>query len=218
MRGLEIGSASGFSAATFYSQLYANNQENATMQCFDLSETCYYDDNHQTGDAVWEIHGKDANIHFKYGVTSADIQNVDQLEDGYDFLFIDANHRNPWAAFDLLSLSRFLKPNALIGIDDITMSYNSKFRDCNGARDIFRCWKGEKWRYKKSGNIGMLVYSDPNEMLSSVLSAISNDWEQKIDDQTLEKYLEIVAEIDTTQLTSFTEVIKNKKRLYRSFK
>lgn len=218
VRGLEIGSASGFSGSVFYSQLYANDRDNAVLRCFDLSERCYYDDEYQTGDALWQIHGRDANVVYTYGVTSADINDVEDVRDGYDFLFIDANHRNPWPALDLLSLSRFLKKNAVVGLDDINMSYNKKFRDCNGAQHLYRCWFGEKWRYRNASNVGILILDDMKTVMESVLAALSVDWDMKVADELLVKYMGIVAEIDSSMTAQFEKVIGNKKMLRRSLK
>ena len=218
VRGLEIGSASGFSGSVIYAQLYKNNSDDAVLRCFDLSERCYYDPEYQTGQALWEIHGPDANVHYTYGVTSADISEVEELRDGYDFLFIDANHRSPWPAFDLLSLSRFLREGAIIGLDDINMCYNKKFRDCNGAQCMYRAWFGEKWRFRGASNVGILVLEDMGMVLDSVLAAISVDWDMKVKDETLEKYLGIVEEIDSSRVPQFEKIIRNKKMLRRSLK
>jgi predicted O-methyltransferase YrrM len=192
VRGLEIGSASGFSAACIYGQLKANSPKNAKLSCFDLNEKCYYDNNHNTGDAAWEIHGKTANISITTGVTSADIPNPPAGEELYDFLFIDANHRNPWAAFDLLSLGRYLKDGALVALDDVNMMYNPKFRDCNGGRDIYRCWQGEKWRYKTHSNIGFVKLGDHKDMLvNSVVASLWTDWDLTIEDAVLDRFIKL---------------------------
>ena len=187
-KGLEIGSASGFSAAVAISQLYQNVGETARLDCFDLSEKCYFDSSRNTGDAVWEIHGKIDNVSMNYGTTSADIHNLDQ---DYDFLFIDANHKNPWPALDLFSLGRFLKPGALVVLDDLTMIYNSKFRDCNGARDLFRCFTGKKWRYREGSNVGFLMIESKQQILSTVISALNVDWDHKVDESLLSKFADM---------------------------
>lgn len=189
---LEIGSASGFSSAVIYGALQENDRKACRMRCFDLSRNCYYDSNHLTGDALWEIHGKKANVTYTTGVTSGDI-TPEMLEGAppFDFLFIDANHRNPWAALDLLSLARFVKPDGLIGLDDVVMMYSSKFRDCNGARDLYRCWKTTKWRYRDAPNIGFLVRGSDEQVANSVLSCLNVDWDLFIEDFQLEKYFKI---------------------------
>lgn len=189
---LEIGSASGFSSAVIYGALQENDPKSAMMRCFDLSPKCYYDAKHSTGDALWEIHGKKANVKYKTGVTSGDI-TPDMLEGAplFDFLFIDANHRNPWAALDLLSLARFVKPGGLIGLDDVVMMYSSKFRDCNGARDLYRCWKTTKWRYSEAPNIGFVVRGSDEVVASSVLACLNVDWDLFIEDEQLAKYNKI---------------------------
>lgn len=217
VRGLEIGSASGFSASCIYSQLYYNDPNKAVLDCYDLSEKCYYDDSHTTGDAVWEIHGKTANVNFTLGVTSADVTLPKGKFEPYDFLFIDANHRNPWAAFDLLSLGRFLRPGALIALDDVNMMYHPKFRDCNGSRDLYRCWRGPKWRYKGLSNIGFFRKDSDDKLVSSIVSCLSNDWDLAIEDSVLDKFVEIAGHYGSDAGRAIKDVIQLNKSTSRFF-
>jgi len=220
VRALEIGSASGFSSAVIYGQLEENDKTKCEMHCFDLSEKCYYDDNYNTGDAFLEIHGKNSNIQYTTGVTSADItHDLLKTNELFDFLFIDANHRNPWAALDLLSLARFVKEDGIIGLDDITMMYNPKFRDCNGGRDLYRTWKGIKWRYQDVPNIGFLKRGSARNVARSVLSCLEVDWDQYPEVHLLHNYSEIASyygEPYTSQLcNAINEKTGSKRRLVR---
>lgn len=218
VRALEIGSASGFSSAVIYGALEENDPKKCEMLCFDLSRECYYDSSHLTGDALWQIHGKSANVSFNTGVTSGDISEEFFSKRGlFDFLFIDANHRNPWAALDLLSLARFLAPNSLIGLDDVVMMYSSKFRDCNGARDLYRTWKGPKWRFKETPNIGFLVRGSDEQVARSVIACLEVDWDQFPDSDILEKYYDIANFYGKDLALQICNALKAKAGIQRSY-
>lgn len=188
---LEIGCASGFSSAIIYEQLIQNSPDQGRLYGFDVSENCYYDKSHKTGDALWEIHGKSARVKYQTGLTSARINGIDPGDlsiNKCDFAFIDANHRTPWPAFDMMSLARFLEPHAVIAIHDVDVIFHAQFRDCNGSRDLFRAWLGEKWRYKSAPNIAFMRRGNDDVVAESIANSLMNDWDESINESRLRAY------------------------------
>jgi hypothetical protein len=109
------------------------------------------DKQRKTGETFYEIHGPQASgFQLRTSVISADIDVPEKV----DFLFIDANHRSPWPALDLLAASRFLAPRAIIALDDVNMPICTSCKDTNGPRDLYRAWFGKKWCYASEPNIG----------------------------------------------------------------
>ncbi len=188
---MEIGCASGFSSAVIYDQLLQNAPSQARLYGFDFSPTLYYDSSRKTGDALWEIHGPNARVKYRTGLTSAAITAVD-LDDPSvekcDFLFIDANHRTPWPALDMLSLARFLEPQAVIAIHDVDMIYHERFRDCNGSRDLYRCWLGEKWRFKSAPNIAFMRRGSDEIVAESIANSLMCDWDEPMKENRVKAY------------------------------
>ena len=191
-RALEIGCASGFSGAVIYAQLAEGNPDEYEIRAFDRSTRCYFDIFRKTGEAFWELHGTSARGSFTTGVTSADIGKPDWRFSPSgalaDFAFIDASHRAPWPALDLLSLARFLKEDAVIALHDIDLVFRKKFRDRNGPRDLFRCWQGEKWFYEAAPNIGFLRRGSDATLFKSLAIALMCDWDEEIRADLLRQY------------------------------
>lgn len=183
---IEIGVASGFSSSVILSCL-RRNAIDARLFAYDLADQCYFDKSRKTGQAVREILGNEDNYHLRTGVTSADIkENPEQV----DFVFIDAGHRHPWPALDLLSLHRFIKPGGTIGLHDVNWPLQAKgaYRQ-NGPRDLIRAWTGEKRIYKTAANIGFIDIGSDAEVFESICRALQTDWDTEIDDATLSRYL-----------------------------
>ncbi|MBS7813772.1 class I SAM-dependent methyltransferase [Roseococcus pinisoli] len=181
---LEIGSASGFSSAVIYSA-QAENCENPFLYAFDYSEFCYYDKSRRTGQAFEEIHPGGHNFLMKTGVISAEIERPGHV---IDFAFIDADHRTPWPALDLIAIWHYLSSTAVIALHDIEMPFVSQWRDTNGARDLYRSWVGDKHRFDNALNIGFMHNIDEDRMVKSVVASLMMDWERTIAPEMLRKF------------------------------
>jgi predicted O-methyltransferase YrrM len=186
---IEIGVASGFSSLIILRCLQ-NNDPDYNLRAFDLSEQCYFEKTKKTGQVVFDRFKDLSRYNLTTGVTSADL--AAGATDAADFVFIDAGHRHPWPALDLLSLYRFAKPGGTVGLHDINWPLESKnaYRQ-NGPRDLIRSWMGKKRVYKDAPNIGFITVAGPEQAFESICRALLTDWDEKIDDRILRKFLNI---------------------------
>lgn len=177
--GAEVGVASGYSSA-FLISCMARNSAGPNLYSFDKSKECYFDNTRMTGDAFSEIHGTTEGFHLTTGITSENIPPLPPL----DFLFIDGSHSTPWPAIDVLSLGRYLKPGGWIALDDVDMPLADRWQigGKNGARDLFRAWKGPKLRYKGATNIAILYDVTPEIIARSVHDSLLVDWDVPVRD------------------------------------
>lgn len=206
---IEIGVASGFSSAVILSSLGANTST-PQLSAFDLSEECYFDRTKKTGQAVGEIFGGTKGYTLKTGVTSADIPGETEL---VDFIFIDAGHRHPWPALDLLSLHRFIKPCGTIALHDVNWPLQAKgaYRQ-NGPRDLIRAWVGVKRIYKGAVNIGFVDCGLDSDVFESICRALSSDWDEEINELTLAKYLPMAERFGVTARARLAGIFEEKKK------
>jgi predicted O-methyltransferase YrrM len=179
---IEIGVGSGHSSAVIWAALNCSEGRTARLFAYDKSPTLYYDRTRKTGDAFSVVHGAQPGYVLTTGRTSDQIAALgDGTTTGADFAFIDASHRSPWPALDVLSIARFLRPNAVIALHDLDMPLTPDFRgDHNGARDLFRCWQGDKWRFKEAPNLGFIRRGSDDLLARSVAVCISIDWDESL--------------------------------------
>lgn len=125
---LEIGTASGFSAATMcrcldYAARTANGDSEYRVISYDLLEHFYADPSKKVGEAAREM--LDAalmkHVEFRNPRTAADAVR-DFAPDALSFCFIDANHRHPWPALDLLAVTKIIRPGGIVVLHDINLS------------------------------------------------------------------------------------------------
>lgn len=183
---IEIGVASGFSSAVIYSAL-RNNTSSPKLYAFDLSPQCYYDKQRETGAAFGEICGEQSGYVLKTGVDASQIEMTERA----DFLFIDANHQNPWPSLDLISLSRFIQDGAIVALHDYEMVYHSWGRHASGVRDLYRAWRGEKYRYADSSNLAFLVF-DRAVMWKTLPTALRTDWDTSVNPDSLRRFKHLI--------------------------
>jgi predicted O-methyltransferase YrrM len=203
----EIGVATGFSSAILYAACRSNGGRPAVYG-FDLSESLYYDARRKTGDAFYEILGDAPGYSLTVGISSAGVSGLPAI----DFLFIDACHQHPWPALDLLSLSRFLKQGAVVGLHDIELIFKKKTwaRLQDGPRDLYRSWRSQKWIADETRNLGFLHY-DKRIMLESLPSCLSLDWNTSLSEGISRQYLGVCALIPGS--SAIADVIKAKSAL-----
>lgn len=185
---IEVGVASGFSSVVIFAAL-SKSTATPLLYSFDLSRECYFDKEHMTGDALTEMIGSQRGYVLRTGLTSGDIDSS-MVPEPVDFVFIDASHKTPWAALDLISTSRFLAPRATIAFHDVDMIFKkATWRNNNGSRDIYRCWIGEKYRYEGATNLGFVVYEGDREaLLLSIAASLLCDWDEAISENVVVKY------------------------------
>ena len=208
---IEIGVASGFSSAIIWAALKCNT-DNPRLYSFDLSEQLYYDASkvsglasdkgRKTGDAFFELHGPQPGFHLKTGVISAEIDVTEKV----DFVLIDANHRAPWPALDLLAASRFLATDALIVLDDLETLYRYRWHDMNGPRDLYRAWTGIKWRYAAEPNMGFLRFASLEALAASINIALLPDWERNVPE--IEKYVALSAYLPEIERSALVRTMR----------
>jgi predicted O-methyltransferase YrrM len=196
---MEIGVASGTSSAVIMS-LMAEQTDDPRLYAFDLSATCYFDKSERpkkTGAAFAEVHGHEDGFHLTTGVTAADIQFDKEAE----FLFVDANHDTPWAALDVMSLCRYLKPGSMIALHDTIMILRKQVVDQhyglkkNGSRDIWRAWQGEHHCWDYAPNLGFMRFEGSQMAMESVIYSLGNSWDTKLSEEQAEKFKEIGKEL-----------------------
>lgn len=185
---IEIGVAAGYSSAVMYAALAQNTNE-PKLYAFDFSERCYHDKSKRTGDAFYEIHGPQEGYVLKTGIESSSIETCENV----DFIFVDANHQNPWPALDLISLARFVNDGTIIALHDFEMIYHSWGRHASGARDLYRAWRGDKYRYADSSNLAFLVF-DRATMWASLPTVFETDWDTAVNHEYLKRFRAIVRE------------------------
>lgn len=121
LHAIEVGTASGVSTSVIAHGFDTLQSSNFSVDAFDILEYCYFDPTHKVGDATQEIvphlldrvcihpgtNARDASKHF----------SPKQVH----LAFIDADHRHPAAAIDLLALLPILAPNAWVILHDIEL-------------------------------------------------------------------------------------------------
>ena len=144
---IELGVASGCSSAVILEAMRqgAAPARGTWLHAFDISERCYFDPSHATGDAVAELTPWNAP---HYVFTAGDVLLARERLAGLNapFAFIDANHLHPWATADLLGLLPALAPGSWVALHDIRLPFVPGRTDPrgHGARHLFEAWPGEK--------------------------------------------------------------------------
>ena len=140
---VELGTGSGFTAGLLCYALHLNHRSGNIGPDFDIvtydaSLTWYDDSKRRVGDAAREQLSPALlrRITFRNPATALDIAR-DYAADSIEFLFIDANHRHPWPALDLIALLDALRPGATVVLHDINLPLvKPEFQDW-GAKYLF---------------------------------------------------------------------------------
>ena len=140
---VEIGTASGLSTvflckALEHAALCGNIPTDYKVISYDISSQFYADPKRRVGDAAREMLPAELleKIQFVHPATACDAaKQHDQNE--LNLVFIDANHRHPWPALDLLALVDVLSPDGLVLFHDINLPLlHPEFQDW-GAKYLF---------------------------------------------------------------------------------
>jgi hypothetical protein len=186
-RAIEIGVASGFSSVVIYAAL-AQNTSDPELYAFDRAESLYYDKSRKTGDAFYEMLGPQPGYRLDPTRTTASITG---LPSNIDFAFIDAEHRHPWAALDVLSVCRFLSSDATIALHDLDMIFKNDWKYLNGPRDLYRVWQGDKYKPQECENLGFIRRGEDRMIVESVRACLLVDGDRRIAAKTARKFCRI---------------------------
>lgn len=189
---VEIGTSSGVSAAILCTALSAAHQGGEVdasfrVASYDLRSAWHVDPSRQVGDAIPEMLGPDLASH----VVLRNPATALTLRDHYDraeieFLFVDANHRHPWPALDLLATLDLLRPGAEVILHDINLPVRKpQFPDW-GAKYVFDDLAVEKFADSANTppNIGSLIVPADKGGAEDQLRALvaAYEWEAKVPD------------------------------------
>lgn len=213
--GAEVGVASGFSSAILYAAM-AKNTPSPRLHSIDVSTQCYFRADKLTGAAFEEIHGPAEGFMLRTGVTSAGVEDLEPL----DFIFIDGSHATPWPALDLLSLGRFLKPGGFVALDDVDMLFGRKWQmgGKNGARDLFRAWRGKKLRYEGATSLALLYDATPRRIVASVADSMRTDWDVPLPPARIRKFNAIAESYGPGAAKLIARVIESHRHTHRSWR
>lgn len=199
---LEIGTASGFSAALLCQSLdqvakSAQGDPSYRVISYDISEHFYADPTKQVGDAAREMLAHDIleHVEFRNPRLAADASG-EFTQDEVPFCFIDANHGHPWPALDLLAVSEIVRPGGIVALHDInlpslgTPSAAPEF-DVWGVRWLFNDLDLEKEVATEPSdlpNIGSVrMPQDKKRLRRQLLDIIhSHPWESEVLDEHLQ--------------------------------
>jgi predicted O-methyltransferase YrrM len=170
---VEIGTASGFSTAVLCKALsiaagagYVS--EDFRVLSYDISPTFYGDQSKQVGDAAREqlAPGLLNHIEFRHPFTATALKEFHEPNE-LRFLFIDANHKHPWPALDLLAALDCLDRGATVVLHDINLPLlHPEFANW-GVKYLFDDLRVEKRTAdgEQTPNIGSITIPEDKEEL-----------------------------------------------------
>lgn len=164
-RMIEVGTASGFSAAIAIKALKSQRSDIAgvRLHTFDLHPRYYMDPQRPVGYAIEELVPELAACVQVHG--GCDARAAAQLpeRDEIDLAFIDANHQHPCPLLDLLWVGSVLRPKAWVLLHDVrlgTLGREARERgEVISADTPFGAeWLFNQWPYRKlrGHNIGAI--------------------------------------------------------------
>ncbi len=201
---LELGVAAGTSSAALLFALDRFQPEDPEwwlpygLVSVDVRETCYFDERHETGSAAiemypepraaWEKDFESDARRFREWWTAEEFAL-------FDLAFIDADHRHPWALFDLLHLAPVLRPGAWVALHDIDLPRLYPEFPSHGPMWLFEAWPFEKRAAAGSSNIGAVrLPENLGELVPMALELLRRPWEAKT---TAEGLAPVFAPVET---------------------
>lgn len=198
---LEIGVASGYSSAIILKTIQEINQSDSLYELTSLDNTkhCYFDNTKRTGIYLYKTLPhlvKHFNLkHFS--TASIDSKLINKK---FDVCFIDANHKHPYPALDLLFTIDYMNDDAVYILHDINLAKNnSNFKDSNGPLFLFDGLLGPKFlgeinKGDQHANIGAWLLptnKKKQEIKDNIVNLIKNHkFEQNLSTEYLKKYAE----------------------------
>lgn len=168
---VEIGTASGVSTATLALGLDNLAAPNNNIHAFDILEYCFFDPTRRVGDAIRDL-APHLSHHIKLHThcTARDAASCFQPQQ-VRLALIDADHRHPAPALDVLALLPVLAPGAWITLHDIELDRIQSNDPADpgsqsGPNQLYENWPFEKIREQRDApresNIGAIrVPNDP---------------------------------------------------------
>jgi hypothetical protein len=154
------------------------------LYAFDVTERCYFDPSHATGDAVAELTPWNAP-HYRFATGDALLARERLAGLNAPFAFIDANHLHPWATVDLLGLLPAMAPAAWVALHDIRLPFVPGRTDTrgHGPRHLFETWPGEKRQGGSDDNIGAIrLPHNLDDVTAIVQASLRRAWEVTLPD------------------------------------
>jgi predicted O-methyltransferase YrrM len=194
---VEIGTASGFSTTVLSHALNVASQTGLIgadfrVISYDVSPKCLFNRSRDVGDAAREQLPADllSHVAFRNPATAADFGKF-HLPNEIGLLFIDGNHKHPWATLDLLAALPYLAPGGTVVLHDINLpQINPKFPDW-GAQYLFDGLDVEKDvpHDSKIPNIGSFVVPEDKGALEAQLRRIlyAHKWQVPVGDHYLRR-------------------------------
>jgi hypothetical protein len=185
-RMAEIGVSAGTLSAALLTKS-AQYSDASILYGIDYSTHAYYEEDINTAKTVYEVCPElSGRLLLHTEKTTLDSDSIFTHE--LDFVYIDANHCHPWAAFDCINLLPHLSANALVGFHDTVVSSSR----LNAGVFAFHSIDLEKFEDAKLDvfGSGFCVYTgDSDKVLSSLLRSFSLPWEIAIDQSTLDLFV-----------------------------
>ncbi|MFK7766500.1 MAG: class I SAM-dependent methyltransferase [Mariniblastus sp.] len=138
---VEVGVASGWSSSIILTAVNdlkkANPDAQYQFRGIDIDTHCYYDKSLPVGYTIDEVLPEDA---YKGEILRGN--SVFAIRDHYqeneiDLIFIDANHKHPYPAIDLMAALPYLKENAVVVLHDTNLPLINQDFPSFGAKYLF---------------------------------------------------------------------------------
>lgn len=184
---IEVGTASGLSAAflchaAHRASIAGEIGSDFHVHSYDLNTQFYADRSKRVGDGAREMLD-DAlleHITFHAPATAATVRDQHEV-DSIEFAFIDAAHKHPWPALDLLAMLVCLRPAAEVLLHDINLPRVTPEVPTFGAKWLFDELDVEK-EADRGGpipNIGAIRIPDDKAGLREQLLGLvdAHEWE-----------------------------------------
>lgn len=190
---LEIGTAASWAAYYMLDEAikYDNNVKLTSIDAFDI---LYFDNSKKVGAAFFEMKPDFIN-NWNLKNKTYPIDYLINCNEKFDFVFIDANHKHPWACLDFLSVLPHLAKNAVVvfhdvNLNQITIGLMSGERHPSGTVNFKDREKGPYILYNTlkdlmtisydeiTPNIAALEVKNVDKMLSKIYCALQVDWER----------------------------------------
>lgn len=199
---LEIGVASGVSSAILLGALNHNlaqgKIETSVLHSYDLFKVCYWNRNLRVGYAVKNmLTDVDYNWNLRTPATFLDLETY-QKPNSIEFAFIDANHKHPWPALDILACLPYLKDDGIICLHDINLPLaHPKFFAYGAQKAFYVLEKCNKiTTTAKIPNCGSIFVDGKKDYIDRKMREIiyTEPWQIEIEDKYLD-YLDVKQQI-----------------------
>jgi predicted O-methyltransferase YrrM len=194
---VEIGVSAGTLSGAILEQ-GVSLVEDMLLCGIDFGSHCYFDENRRIGEVVEDCF-PDLLPHFDLHTGKTALDADDVIQRPVDFVYIDADHRHPWASIDLLFLLPHLKEGAVVGFHDTNASVLTSH--AHAAVYTYNSLDAEKFNdveYDTLGS-GFCVYRADSGFVDSLLKSFLLPWEIRIDEQVLHALGEMVGRLGKNQ-------------------